>query len=760
MRRIATLFVTCCLGIAMAQSVRISHEGKSDYCIVVPDDAAPVLKVAADELASHLKEATGAEYPIFEEAKRPDGRPAFVIGPAKAAAKAFSDPSFSQGKPDEIAIRFKGADIYLNGQMPRGPLYATYTFLEDYVGVIWWSPEETHVPKLPTLEVPAKEHSYAPKLASREAFYKGTHNNVFATRMKNNGFYTRIKQERGGFAEIIGFCHTFRQFLPAEKYFADHPEWYSEINGKRNDKAQLCLTNEEMRAEMVKVCLERLRQNPTAKIISVSQNDRQGRCECAKCKALEAIDGTPSGPMIRFVNAVAEEIAKVYPDVYVHTLAYQYTRKAPKVTRPAKNVIICLCSIEMNFAEPLETGPSNASFRKDIEEWSAITSNILIWNYVTNFAQYMLPHPNWRGLAPDIRFFVKHNAIGIFDQGDAGCSVGDFVRPRQWIISKLLWNPDLDEKALTRKYFDGYYGAAAPHLLRYIDFICDTVEKSKYNLRCFTQDVFGWLSYEQLQEALAIYAQAEEAVKGDAVLAQRVRRERIPLDLVTLQYAIRLNKQQSFKKNVTLPSKNELLALADEFIELTKDAGRWRESAKMGNYAINLKESLELAYGDVTVPEICKGKPLDSWDCFPVASYRLHGEGTLAKQVQDPAANGGKAIQMPCDHFEWATDAGVPIEMYDSDKKWKIVARVRCEGDSNDGNALTFGIYGKGLFHYQRPVKVSECKGKEYAIIESDAFSIKELQGRETMIWFAPPKRPKSELQYVYIDDVILLRAE
>ena len=167
MRRIATLFVTCCLGIAMAQSVRISNEGKSDYCIVVPDDAAPVLKVAANELASHLKKATGAEYSIFAEANRPDGRPAFVIGPAKAAAKAFSDPLFAQGKPDEIAIRFKGADIYLNGQMPRGPLYATYTFLEDYVGVIWWTPEETHIPKLTTLEVPAKDHNFAPKLSSR-----------------------------------------------------------------------------------------------------------------------------------------------------------------------------------------------------------------------------------------------------------------------------------------------------------------------------------------------------------------------------------------------------------------------------------------------------------------------------------------------------------------------------------------------------------------------------------------------------------------
>ena len=69
--RFVTLLVVSCLGMAMAQSVQISRGGKSDYCIVVPDNAVPVLKYAADELASHLKEATGAEFAIFEESQRP-----------------------------------------------------------------------------------------------------------------------------------------------------------------------------------------------------------------------------------------------------------------------------------------------------------------------------------------------------------------------------------------------------------------------------------------------------------------------------------------------------------------------------------------------------------------------------------------------------------------------------------------------------------------------------------------------------------------
>ena len=69
------------------------------------------------------------------------------------------------------------------------------------------------------------------------------------------------------------------------------------------------------------------------------------------------------GTLLRFVNAVADAVAERYPDVLVDTLAYQYTRNVPKLTRPRRNVIIRLCSIECCFRHPLtdETCPENRS---------------------------------------------------------------------------------------------------------------------------------------------------------------------------------------------------------------------------------------------------------------------------------------------------------------------------------------------------------------------------------------------------------------
>ena len=751
-----------CIGAAMAQTVQISNLGQSDYVIVVPENPATVIQTAANELSSHLKGVTGADIPVVKENARPAGKPAFVIGPAKAATNVFKDATFANAKPDEIAIKFKGQDIFLNGQMPRGPLYATYTFLEDYVGVCWWTPEERYLPSKPSLTVAAKDHEYAPKIIVRETFYKGAHNPKFAPYLKSNGHFNRIPAEFGDHRSIIGWCHTFNQFLPPKDYFAAHPEWYSLLNGKRTaDRAQLCLTNEEMRKEFVRVVLERISKNPEAGMISVSQNDWHGRCECAKCKAIEEEEESPSGLLIRFVNAVAAEVEKKYPDFLVETLAYQYTRKAPKITRPAKNVVIRLCSIEMNFAQPLETGPDNVSFKKDIEDWSAIAHNLFIWNYITNFSNYMLPQPNWRGLAPDIRFFVNHHAIGLFEQGDAGCSVGDFVRPRQWLIAHLQWNPDQDEKALMQKFFDGYYGPAGKYLLQYIDYLCDAVEKANYNLRCYNDTVTGWLSPQQMDVACAIYAKAEEAVKNNPIIAKRVRRERIPLDLVRLKNAADNGRAKRFlgKDAPALP--DDIMTIANEFVELTRNAGNVRESGPIGNYAVNLRDSIAVVLGAQTyTPEICKGKKPDTWDVITPSQFRLHAIGRLSKIVDDPEAIQKKAVWMPGKHKEWATQGQFPIELYNKEKQWKLVVRVRCDAATDKGIALQYGLYGTGNFYKNWSIKVSDCKGSKYKVIESEPFSLKPLVGKSPYIWFAPVSRPPEEVAAVYIDEAIFMQVD
>lgn len=744
------LLAMCC---QMAVGQTLVRDGKSDYVIVLPNAAADAETTAARELQDHLAQVTGAKLPIRPEGQVSRETPQIVLGSAARIKELAPDLNAAALGHDGIVIRSVGKDLILTGRPPRGTLYAVYTFLEDVVGCRWWTSTESFIPKRATLEIGAQSVTQTPRLRYREAFYRDAFAATFAARLKLNGHHHRIPAELGGHYSFAGFVHTFYPLVPPAKYFAAHPEWYSEIRGKRTaEHAQLCLTNDEMRKELTKNALALLRKTPNAGLISISQNDWHGRCECAKCKAIEDEEGSPAGLLVRFVNAVAEDIEKAFPDVLVETLAYQYTREPPRLVKPRKNVVIRLCSIECSFVQPL-SGPQNEKFRKDIEGWSRIAPQLFIWDYVTNFSNYILPHANMRVLAPNVRFFVDHRTIGLFEQGDAGSSVGDFVRLRAWLLAHLMWNPQADEKALIREFLGGYYGPAAPHLAAYLDAIHDAAEGSKVYLRCFMHDTSGWLSLDDLNRASRLFDQAQAAVANDPTLSARVRRERLPLDHVWLQRYHGL-KRLARAKGVEFLGPKDPVAAAAEYVRLAKEwkVGQYAEGRPFAEYAESLMRSFRPAGPP---PEQCKGLPEDDWIDVQDNQFRLARPGHWAKIADDPQASDGKAVRMPGSHFEWATSWPVSDDVAIGNP-WHCYLVARCDAKAAKGPAMTMGIYDsqakRGVVH--RAAKIEELAGKPgYQVFDLGMHKL----ASGMYFWVAPPKRP-DDVTAVWVDRIFLVR--
>ena len=750
----ALVFVVSCQA-AVGDELALTTAGKTEYVIVVPTEATPVEQTAAKELQQYLSQVTGATLSIVVEKDVPAETPLIVLGACQRLKGLLPGVDLHSLGHDGIVMKTVGRNLVLAGRAPRGTLYAVYTFLEDVVGCRWWTSTESSIPKKPTLTVPQLDIAYAPPLRYREAYYRDAFQGVFAARSKCNGHAARIPDEYGGHYRFAGFVHTFFPLLPPDKYFAQHPEWYSEINGKRvTERAQLCLTNDEMRRELTRNALARLRKDPGAGIISISQNDWHGRCECEKCKAVEDEEGSPSGPLLRFVNAVAEEIEKEFPDVLVETLAYQYTRQPPLHVKPRRNVIIRLCSIECSFVEPLGEGPQNEAFRNDIEGWSRVAPQLFVWDYVTNFANYILPHPNLRVLAPNIRFFVKHNVIGLFEQGDSQCAIGDFVRMRAWLLAHLMWDPRRDEKALVREFLDGYYGAAAPHLQQYLDLINDTAERSDVYLRCFMRDTSPWLTTDVLNQATQLFQKAEKAVADDPVLSQRVRRERLPLDHVWLN-RYDLLRRRSRLKGERFIGPFDPVAATEEFIRLAHECnvGSFRE----GHPFAELEEALRRRFRPSgPPPEPCKGLAENRWLDFQDNTFGLARPGEWSGIVDDPLASDGKAARMPGNHNQWAVQCVLPDD-FRGTGKWNCYVVARCDATATSDTAMTMGIYDtharRGVAH--RRIDVSESNGQSYHIFDLGPH---ELHG-DCYVWIAPPERP-DEVRAVFVDRVFLIRAE
>ncbi len=578
--RIAVLLVALSITAGYVQAaadetVTIAQNGEAKAVVVLAADATEPERHAANELAGFLRQITGA---IFEiQAPPTAGKSRLLVGP-KAAKLAVADFSTDGLGSDGIVIRTVGDDLILAGGRPRGTLYAVYTFLEENIGCRWWSSKASTIPVKPTLRIGRLNVRYVPPLEYRETFWFDSFDGDWAVRNKSNGNSEQLDAKRGGKHIYEGFVHTFFPLIPPEKYFEDHPEWFSEIDGKRiHERAQLCLTNEEMRKELVKNLRERLRNNPAATIASVSQNDWHGNCQCSKCAAIEKEEGSPAGLMLRFVNAVAEDIEDEFPNVAISTLAYQYTRKPPKITKPRPNVIVRLCSIECSFSKPL-ADERNKEFRDDIVGWSKICNRLYIWDYTTNFRHYILPHPNLRVLGPNVKFFVDHSVKGIFEQGAYTSSGAEMAELRAWILAKLLWNPALDGQKLIDEFIAGYYGPAGPHIKDYLEITHDAVEASGDHLGCFSEHTAKFLSFETLSKGWERLKAAEDAVRDNPDLRFRVQVAQLPIMYVFMMRWSDM-RQACKAAGADWPMPESIEATNEQFMEVAgkKDVTRLNE---------------------------------------------------------------------------------------------------------------------------------------------------------------------------------------
>ena len=578
------------VAVLSAKPIMLADNGVARAAIVVAGDATQAERFAAEQLRAHLKEITGAD---FTTAGDPLEAPVRILVGPGAARLAIANFSTDDLGADGIAIRTFGDDLILAGGRPRGTLYAVFTFLEYELGCRWWSPDATTLPKARTIRIDPTHFRYVPPLEYREPFWTCAFDPDWAVRNKCNGNTPALDTPRGGKHIYEGFVHTFYPLIPPQTYFNDHPEWFSEINGKRTyEHAQLCLTNEAMRQELVRNLKARLRANPAATIASVSQNDWAGNCQCAACVAVEKEEESPAGLVLRFVNAVAADIETEFPHVAISTLAYQYTRKPPRLTRPRPNVIVRLCSIECSFSVPL-AHERNAKFRDDIIGWSKICDRLYIWDYTTNFRHYFLPHPNLRVLGPNVKFFAEHNVKGIFEQGAYTSPGAEMAELRAWVLAKLLWDPRLDGGKLIDEFLRGYYGPAAEHIKACLDITHNAVEQSGDWLGCFSEHTARFLSFETLSAGWTRLQAAEAAVRDHPDLLFRVKVAQLPV-LYTLMMRWDEMRTAAAQAGKPWPVSDSIQQVFEQFMDTARKKNVTRLNEWANGYG-NLEEALKNA---------------------------------------------------------------------------------------------------------------------------------------------------------------------
>ena len=466
------VFVSGSPAFAAEEQISLASGGSTEYRIVISANASETEKTAADTLARYLGQITSAEFPVVSDKTEPSQKE-IAVGDTNRKSHSVLLPGGADS--DSVRILTDGKKLYLAGGAERGTLYAVYTFLEDWLGCRWFTHDLTVVPKQKSLSIPFVDYFYEPCFKLRQTYWLfSTAYSDYCAEHKLHGIMAYMPENMGGgrYDLAISSVHTMQAFVP-QSLFETHPEYFGcDENGTRSPQRQPCLRNDDVFSLALGYARDYFAKYSA--VLSVSQNDCMDFCQCDKCKEFNVSHGgTDSAALLDFVNRLATEIKKEYPDARIETLAYQRSQTPPEGLIVEDNVVIRLCPISTCTLHRLDdpSCPPNAAFDKDLSGWSEIAKNIYIWDYSTDFQYYYALFPNITSLQERYRYYRDHNVVSIFDHGCGENIVpGEFHELRTYLVLKLLWNPDTDIDRHISEFCNAYYGAAGDDISEFISY--------------------------------------------------------------------------------------------------------------------------------------------------------------------------------------------------------------------------------------------------------------------------------------------------
>lgn len=528
------------------------RDGRSVYQIVVAKEASSSEQTAAQELQQYIEKVSGVRLPITDDLNVAGKRIFVGYNPRVADLTGARKP---RKNDEDFTYKTIGHDLFIWGGSGRGTMYGVFTFLEREFGIHWLTPNCTVVPTLREWKLPRKlNHSERPFIGYRYSNYFVANAPEWSAHTRENMKWSPKINAYGNIEAYWG-AHTMGHFVSVKEFFEKHPEYFCLRDGKRfSGYGQLCLSN----PDVLELCKTRLmqfmRENPAYRIYSLSQNDNFLFCQCEHCKAIEDQYGGHSGIIVWFVNQVADAVKQEFPDKFVGTFAYQYSRQPPTGIKPRENVVIRLCSIECCFAHPLDAGcPQNEKFMSDLKGWAELAPHLFIWDYIVDYAQYIAPWPNFQVLGPNIKVFGENKAIGVFEEAQYQSAGAEFDEMKAWTVNQLLWNPNQDVDSLVSIFIKGYYGKAAPFVREYYD-LCQSLVKPEVHYGIYIRENHEIYSDAFIEKAFNILDKSKAAAETENIREQVDRVRMQPLYLRCMRH-----KAESLKNGTWEELKNLML---------------------------------------------------------------------------------------------------------------------------------------------------------------------------------------------------------
>lgn len=502
---------------AKVKEIALIVNNSTDYQIVVKRGLSDYVIKQATIFANYLNQIAGAD--IFNA----------VYGEAYSTMHQiyFTIDSNNESNNDIVNDGFKiqtdvNAHITVMALVEEGLVNAMYTFLEDYLECMFVRDDFDYIPKFDNVYLQPINIANNPDFVWRKVFQYEVAQNDWGKKLKNNGVALE-----GNDIEVNRnwgtWCHNVFEFVDPNIYFESNPEYFAFYKGKRRIEyngmpTQLCLTNSEIYPIIKQSMADKIAKNPDIKYWDFSINDNRFYCTCSDCQKVEKETGSMMGTMLPIIN----KLAKDFPDKIISTLAYFHNEQAPSKMTCEPNVNIVLAPIVSGQKYSYALGGSQKALKTKrlLTEWSMLSDNILIWDYVVNFNHLLLPYPNFDVQYDNLKLYIDNNVTSVFHQGSR--ERGDELAClRSYIMSRQLWDIDVDIDKIMGKYLVVTYGSSANYVAEYLETCNNLMKQSNIDLDLYdsvSMHKNGYLSksaikkYNELIDS-AIASQSDSAIK-------------------------------------------------------------------------------------------------------------------------------------------------------------------------------------------------------------------------------------------------------
>jgi len=206
------------------------ENGQSDYEIVFTGDATGRQYKSAEVLQSYIEKISDAKLTIVDENSQSADKRKIFIG----------QKNNLELDEHQVNIKSENKDLFISGGSDAAVINAVYEFLDKYLDCEWFAPNVEKIPATTsiTLALPV-EYSYTPEITTRTV-----HSRLY---YENKDYADKQKVTYEAFPSYVpkARVHTFHRFVPEEKFYKTHPEYYA-WRGDKRLPTQLCLTNESV----------------------------------------------------------------------------------------------------------------------------------------------------------------------------------------------------------------------------------------------------------------------------------------------------------------------------------------------------------------------------------------------------------------------------------------------------------------------------------------------------------------------------------